>query len=317
MTRRGIVPCLLALGAALVLTTGCDPVEQGADGDDAGAVFLRPVGGGVWLNTSALGTHAFAALDLTKGKYDGVRLDRVQVKQGNNFIVADRVKALDGEIRAGLGLVTYTGQQLVGSKWELTLVAGAVETPAMMWIASAINNQGIWQYTFQHYDAQNNIAHLCDPDLDGKSTAVPIADITVDSATGDILERANTLYLGCTSGAVGKAVTWGYKPWDITVPDFEVAVRVVRADYCGSGQSFTAPGNMLQIQDVWGVSSFANATATNEAVWGANGAVCMNQARAAGQGPVSCGGVPIATCAANVSLISVPGALMWTKNAPL
>jgi hypothetical protein len=313
MTRRALVPCLLAIGTSLALAAGCDPVDQDADGEDA--VFLRPGSGGVWLNTSAIGTHAFAALDLKKGKHDGVRLDRVLVKQGVKFITVDNVRAVDGQIQATQGGVSFFGQQLVGSKWELTLVSGATETPAMMWISSATNNQGAWQYTFQHHDAQGNVASLCDPDLNGAATAVPIADITVNAATGDLLARNNTLYLACTSGAIGKAVTWGYMPWDITVPEFEAAVRVVRADYCGDGQSWTTPGNPLQIQDVWGVSSFANATATNEAVWGLNGALCLNLARDAGQGPVTCGGVAVATCAANVSLSSVPGALMWTKNA--
>jgi hypothetical protein len=271
----------------------------------------------VWLNTSAIGSHAFAALDLKKGKHDGVRLDRVLIKQGpNKFVTVDRVKAVAGEIQAGIGTTSYFGQQLVGSKWELTLVSGVTETPAVMWISSATNNQGAWQYTFQHHDEYGNIAYLCDADLDGSVAAVPVDGITVNSATGDILSRSNTLYLACTSGAIGKAVLWGYKPWDITVSDFEAAVRVVRADYCGDGQSWTTPGTPLQLQDVWGVNSFSAASASNEAVWGEAGALCLNQARVLGQGPVSCGGVPITTCAANVSLNSFPGAVVWSKNAP-
>jgi hypothetical protein len=232
------------------------------------------------------------------------------------FISADRVKALDGEIQASAGTSSFSGQTLVGSRWELTLVSGTTETPAVMWISSATNNQGAWQYTFQHHDNLGNVAYLCEPDLNGAATAVPLADITVNATTGDLLTRSNTLYLACTSGAIGKAVTWGYLPWDITIPEFEAVVRVVRADYCGDGQSWTTSGTAVQIKDIWGVSTFANATATNEAVWGQAGALCMNQARVAGQGPVSCGGVPIATCATSVSLTSMPGALVWTKNTP-
>jgi len=310
MSRR-VLSCLFALTTSLAFAAGCDGVEQ--EVEDDGAVFLRPGSGGIWLNTSAIDAHMFAALDLKKGKHDGVRLDRVVVKQGNKFITVDNVKAVDGEIQAGQGSTSFFGQQLVGSKWELTLVAGAVETPATMWIASAVNSQGAWRYSFEHLDAQGNVATLCEPDADGSTTAVPIDDITVNAATGDVITRANTLYLACTSGAVGKAVTWGYTPWDITVDDFEASVRVVRADYCGNGQSWTTPGQPVQLQDAWGVNTFANASASTEAVWGINGARCLNQARLAGQGPVTCGGVAVPACASNVSL-STPGALVWSKN---
>lgn len=319
MTVRDLLPAVLALTASLALAAGCDEVEPGDDGEDQGAVLLRPGGGGgIWLNTSALGSHAFAALDLKKGSHDGVRLDRVLVKQGvNNFIVVDRVKGVDGEIQAGQGTTNYFGPQLVGSKWELTLIANGAGTPATMWISGATNNQGAWQYTFQHHDEQGNVANLCDPDADGKAVAVPIADMTVNSTTGDLASRQNTLYLACTSGAIGKAVTWGYTPWDIGLNEFEATVRVVRADYCGDGQSWTTPGTALQVEDAWGVSHFADPTATNEAVWGVSGALCIATTRIVGQGAVTCGGVAVPSCAANVNLSNPSGALLWTKNAPM
>ena len=306
---------LLTLMTSLALAAGCDPSDPAEDGDEG--VFLRPGSGGVWLNTSAIGSHAFAALDLKKGNHDGVRLDRVLVKQGiNKFITVDRVRAVDGEIQAGLGTTSFFGQQLVGSKWELTLISGQTQTPAMMWIASATNNQGAWQYTFQHYDGQGNVANLCEPDPQGDLSAIPIADMTVNNTTGDLIARNNTLYLACTSGAIGKAVLWDYMPWDISMAEFEAVVRVVRADYCGDGQSWTTLGSPLQLKDVWGVNNFANASASNEALWGLSGALCVDQPRLAGQGPVLCGGVTKPKCAATVTLAGTPGAIVWTKNAP-
>ena len=319
MTVRDLLPAVLALTASLALAAGCDMPGPGDDGEEQDAVFLRPGGGGgIWLNTSAIGSHAFAALDLKKSAHDGVRLDRVLVKQGaNKFVVVDRVKGVDGEIQAGRGTTNFSGQQLVGSKWELTLLVNGTETPATMWISGATNNHGAWQYTFQHHDEQGNVANLCDTDADGKAVAVPIADMTVNASTGDLTSRNNTLYLACTSGAIGKAVTWGYSPWDIGMNDFEATVRVVRADYCGDGQSWTIPGTGLQIEDAWGVSDFADPTATNEAVWGASGALCIATTRIIGQGAITCGGVVVPTCAANVSLTNPAGALLWTKNVPM
>ena len=318
MARRELVSCLLALGTSLALSAGCDPVEQDAAGDEGDdAVVLRPGGSGVWLNTSAIGSHAFAALDLKKGKHDGVRLDRVLIKQGpTKFVTLDRVTAVDGEIQAGIGGSTYFGQQLVGSKWELTLVNGAVETPATMWISSAtMIGGGLWRYNFQHHDASGVVANLCDPDADGSTFAVPIPDMTVNTTTGDLTARANTLYLACLSGGIGKAVQWGFQPWDIGLAELEATVRVVRADYCGDGVSWTVPGTQLQLDDIWGVSNFGSAAAATEAVWGANRALCLGATRIANQ-PPTCNGFTLPTCASNASLTNTSGAMLWSKLAP-
>ena len=315
MHMNRLIPALL-LGFGL--TAACDP--EGVDGEP-GDISLRPgtgSQGGVWLNTSAIGNHAFSELDLKKGNHDGVRLTRVLLKRPNNvWLELDRVWAENGEIRGIKGSSSYTGVQLVGSRWELSLVSGATETPAVMWISSAANAAGSWRYNFQHDDGNGGVASLCEPDGNGNVTAIPLSDLTVNATTGDMDTRQNTLYFACGSGALGKAVQWGFLPWQIGVPEFEAIVRVVRADYCGDGVSWTAPGNTMQLKDVWGVSNFASASAANEALWDDGGALCLTQSRSAGVTAVTCGGVPLPACASNISLTGSSGALAWTKVAPL
>lgn len=313
-----IAPLFVSLFSCLALSTGCDPAD--AEFAEEGAIFLRPgctSNCGVWLNTSAIGSHAFAALDLKKSKHDGVRLDRVLVKRANGqFVESTKVWAEDGQIKAVDAGSSYSGMQLVGSKWELTLVNGASETPAMMWIASAtMVGGGVWRYNFQHLDGNGAVATLCDPDTNGSTFAYPLTDVTVNTTTGDVTARQNTLYLACISGALGKAVDWGYAPWDIGVPEYEASVRVVRADYCGDGDSWTQPGTGLQLDDIWGVNDFGSAAAATEALWGANGALCLGSTRVGGQ-TVTCGGVALPVCANNASLNSTPGAWLWSKLAP-
>ncbi len=314
--------CTSLIIPALVLSVsfavGCDPeVADFESGDDD--VALRPgtgSQGGVWLNTSAIGNHAFSELDLKKSKHDGVRLNRVLIKRPNNvWLVADKVWAQDGEIRAIVGASSYTGNQLVGSKWELTLVAGLNETPAVMWIGSATNGVNSWRYSFQHDNGLGGVAQLCDPDAQGNTTAVPIADLTVNTTTGDMDSRPGTLYLACVSGALGKAVNWGYRPWQLGVADFEAMVRVVRADYCGNGVSWTTPGTTMQMKDMWSISNFANTSAANEALWDDGGALCVSTPRSTSTTAVTCGGVALPTCAANISLAGNPSAVAWTKLA--
>ena len=309
---------MLALSVVMV-AFGCDPADSDADGLDAAAIKLRPGGGGsggVYLNTSAIGSHAFSELDLKGGKHDGVILNKVTVRLGNgNPLQLDSVFATDGELRGLRGSTTYTGPQLVSSQWDLTIFDGATQVPATMWISAATQTGGAWRYTFQHIDGSGQPAYLCAPDLDGSSASVPLKDLTVDPVTGDMATRKNTLYLACTSGAVGKAVAWGYHPWELPVAEFEAMVRVVRADYCGDGVSWTVPGTALQLTDVWDINQFADASAQTEAVWGPNGARCVGQRRASGD-PVSCGGVTLPVCAASASLDSYSDALAWTKLVP-
>lgn len=43
-------------------------------------------------------------------------------------------------------------------------------------------------------------------------------------------------------------------------------MRVVRADYCGDGDSWTTVGNALQLKDKWGYSGFAGTPGPTEAL---------------------------------------------------
>lgn len=305
---------------ALTLTmmaSGCDAVDDAGQADVG--IKLRPGNGGsggVYLNTSAIGNHMFSELDLTGALHDGVVLDAVAVKIGESLLTLDSVAAQDGELQGLLGDEVFAGEQLVGSVWTLTIVAGLEETPATMWISAANQDgDGVWHYVFQHEDAQGKPADLCAPDLDGSPAAVPLKDITVDPATGDMAARPDTLYLACTSGAVGKAISWGYAQWERTIPEFEGLVRLVRADYCGDGVSWTLPGSALQVLDLWGINGFVDASAHTEAVWGPDGALCLGERRAAG-GAVTCGGAAPPVCAADASLATYGDAIAWTKVAP-
>ncbi len=94
-----------------------------------------------------------------------------------------------------------------------------------------------------------------------------VADLDVDPASGNFSELPDQLYLACRSGAVGKAIDWGYAPWQWGNDAHELATRVVRADYCGSGKSFTKKGNALQVRDQLGVNDFAAPALTDEAAW--------------------------------------------------
>ena len=90
----------------------------------------------------------------------------------------------------------------------------------------------------------------------------------------------------CSSGAIGKCVRLGYKPWK-RLPDgtalwdhHQACVRMMRADYCGDGQSFTRDGTLIDLYDRLGLQKDEPAPGMRfEAGWGKDGAICVARAR--------------------------------------
>jgi len=104
--------------------------------------------------------------------------------------------------------------------------------------------------------------------------------------------RGTHLYDGrfsvsCTSGAIGKCVRAGYKPWQTAADkrpmwDYHQAcVRAVRADYSGNGISHTREGTPIALFDRLDIQRpDPNPRGlTFEAAWGPDGAVCVRRTR--------------------------------------
>lgn len=128
-------------------------------------------------------------------------------------------------------------------------------------------------------DAAGRVVDLCTPDADGRSLGFPVPD------------GHGGFDLTCTSGAVGKCVRWGYRPWE-EQPDgpplvalHEACVRMTRADYGGDGQATTQAGTVIYWCDRFGVHPCGADTIPTafafEAAWGRDGAVCVAHPRVA------------------------------------
>lgn len=308
---------LMILASTLMtvsLALGCDP-ETLAD-DAEGVVSLRPVGGGVWLNTSSIGTQTFSEFDITGAVHDGVRFTGLRISRPGNTWLAATPEVTDGNLKGKASKTTYVGVDLVGSRWQFNLVNGAVETPVEIWIDTFTQiSPKEARYTFKTLDSNGVARPICDVDSAGSYNAIPVKDITVDSAIGDMASRAKTVYLACTSGAVGKAIVWGYRPWERPLADFELATRMVRADYCHDGMSWTETGIALQVRDKYNINTFLDATDPTEVVWQANRAACIGTPRnpAFGPGAVTCDGQVVPTCPANLTMTTYGGTIFWTK----
>jgi hypothetical protein len=119
------------------------------------------------------------------------------------------------------------------------------------------------------------VTEICDPDARGRRTGFPVSD------------GEGGFALTCTSGAEGKCILLGYRPWesdgDVPMRDLHRAcIHMIRADYGGDNRPTTRDGTTIDIYDRFGVqASEAMPGMAFEAAWGASGAVCVARPRIA------------------------------------
>lgn len=143
------------------------------------------------------------------------------------------------------------------------------------------------------------------------------------SELGTVTEDERVGFIGCASGAIGKAGLWGYPSWVSSyggrngVQQLQAASRVVRADICGDGVSHTDDGTPLQVRDRF-FPAFDDATEASEAVWGGNGSTCVvTDDRLVSGVTNDCGGALTEDCRQLASdWITGPDQFMWTKQGP-
>lgn len=92
----------------------------------------------------------------------------------------------------------------------------------------------------------------------------------------------------CTSGAIGKCIRHGFKPWT-TAPDgrsgwdyHQACTRLIRADYCGDGRAHTREGVRIEILSRLDPVEEPNSGLAFEAAWTAEGASCLARPRLSG-----------------------------------
>lgn len=115
---------------------------------------------------------------------------------------------------------------------------------------------------------------LCRPDAEGRNLGFPVSD------------GRGGFDLTCTSGAVGKCIRWGYRPWDERPGGAPLAalhracMHMTRADYGGDGQAHTRNGTLIDMDDRHGIQTFEpRVSMTFEAAWGVDGAICVARPR--------------------------------------
>jgi hypothetical protein len=125
----------------------------------------------------------------------------------------------------------------------------------------------------------------CNPDADGRSAAIPVQGSWNGRAEPE--PPSDRITFACTSGAIGKCIRFGYKPWKSLngvplAPYHAACVRMVRADYCGDGRPHTVDGTRIDVWDDLGIQARDEPEGQPEvfeAAWAPDGAAYLNMPR--------------------------------------
>lgn len=170
---------------------------------------------------------------------------------------------------------TYRGSDLSGATLHLRLDGKVVDvTISSIEKDDTAPGGSLFLYRFVTKSDGGDEVPLCTPDAAGRTVGFPVSD------------GHGGFELACTSGAIGKCLRWGYRPWDETPKGpplralHAACVRMVRADYGGEGKPTTLEGTVVYVCDRFGVVPCSTKPPlVFEAAWGVKGATCVARPR--------------------------------------
>jgi hypothetical protein len=144
----------------------------------------------------------------------------------------------------------------------------------------------IWLHRLSVRDAgTGNWRQLCGPAPDGVIGGFPLAG---NWTKGRHLRTSSGFIVTCASGAIGKCVRLGYKPWASVRGQslwnyHQACVHMMTADYGGDGLAHTRDGTSIDFTDRLKIRCYEPDQSRHvlnfEAAWGPNGAVCVRRTR--------------------------------------
>lgn len=302
LARRRTCTSLFALTLA---AAACDPEASFAD---AGEVALRPgSGSGILYDSAFLGDWSLNKFDsLGKKFYRGARLRRICLDPDLHIVPClDKIVVDTGHLIGSNDLGTYLGPDLVGSRWDVEIDLpdpetgegdGVIDSTLSLRLVGRdlvdvagggplelvdfrIDRASVTGPLKDLLPPGDEPLPLCAPDpaRAGATAAAVLGDVAFDPDDASFSARPNTLHLACTSAALGRATTLGYRPETVGLDGFEAIVRALVGDYCGTGQPLAAADDAVSVADVWKIRT--DHAPQTEARWGRTGALCLDHAR--------------------------------------
>ncbi|MCH9683917.1 MAG: hypothetical protein K0V04_20965 [Deltaproteobacteria bacterium] len=268
-------------------------------------------------NTHKFGDLAVPSLRLDGATVDGVTLTDVSIVEGSTVTPLDVIEVIDGELHgADISGKAYAGAQFQGSVWTVEIDHGPTAEVLVTTISTYIQDGDRSRYVFDHGPTLSEAkeSNCAEDPATGERSAILFADLAVDATTGTMTSDPGSVYIGCLSGAVGKAAYWGYVPWAHGTDMHQAATRVVRADYCGDGTPYTLTGIPLQLSDEANIQKFTEPGELTEAMWDHDGAVCMGTPRHNAYPFIICPSRIIPACKPSDTLADWTAATLWSKR---
>jgi len=241
---------------------------------------------GMSLNGMSLNGMSLNGMSLNGMSLNGMSLNGMSLNGMSLNGMSLNGTQLTGKNASG---ATLSGTALVGAKMNATLSNGGtlvlrVDAAALL---PAPNND-VWAYTVRYAQAGGVWAPLCGT----ASNGVPVQAVALAgtwnngsgvTGGGSWISSATAFTFGCRGTALAKCVELGYKPWKtvngVSLRNHHQAcTRMIRADYCGDGKSWTVDGTQINVYDSMAIQADA-ANWPVDAEWLPTGARCIQLSR--------------------------------------
>jgi hypothetical protein len=176
-------------------------------------------------------------------------------------------------------------------------------------VAGTGAQQDVWDYRVSYQDPNDGLWYPICKNADGTAAnAIPLEgrwDYRQGVAGGGSkIDDMTTFTFACEGAALAKCVHFGYKPWEsvngVSLADYhQTCTRMIRADFCGNGTSYTVNGNWVNLYDSVSVQ-LDTETWGKEAQWNAQGATCFTSHTRATTA-ISCGEKLVPSCGESFS----------------
>ncbi len=285
-----VVPYVLLL----ILSPGCALIA----GDDLGSDDADGPAGTLTLPFITYNGVSLTGVSLRGVSREGVPLSGITLEGMSIAGMSIGGMSIDGvsidgsELTGIVGEEAVGGEQMVGARMSGVLSNGRA---LPMRIESAELLPGvhgdIWAYDVSYEQTSGNWSRLCGSD--GAIALTGTWNLAAGVPGGGAWSASSSTFtFGCRGAALAKCVELGYEPWatdsSTSLRDHHQAcTRMIRADYCGDGKSWTESGVKINLYDDLGIQT-DSASWRIDAEWLAGEALCIDKRRDFRHGKPSC-----------------------------
>lgn len=302
--------CVMGLICAV---PACDPAGEDHEVDDRSDVYTCPR----WkcgFNSAEINGRAIRELNLDGASNSaGMRIVGFVPPPGR--LGSWSLDVAGDALIARSGGTTLRGAQLVGAQILVrdpslsglpvpVIIAGYEEIPS--WAAGA-PDVATYALVYADVNALLGVKNVCVGDITDAltSAATVLGGETYDLATKTVKPSPRWLTIACAGSAAAKMRLMNYGPQSnfdgtgapASVAQRQATLKMITADYCGTGQSHTQNGTRLYWENASGTVVSGGAPGQVEAVWTQAGALCLGATRIADVTPAcarpSCAGLSL------------------------